>query len=98
MNTSLKKCPSCGEWTNWQRDIHASCPICDNPLSPRELNEFEQSKDKKKDSHSMEIRLIPISPNDSALLVFLKRIVQGAQLLFFGIASFVVWLATIIAG
>lgn len=98
MSTSLKKCPSCGEWTSWQQDIHTSCPTCDNPLSPRELNEFKKNKDEKKESHSMGIKLISISPDDSIPLMFLKRIVQGAQLLFFGIASFVVWLATIIAG
>ncbi len=98
MSASLKKCPSCTEWVQWRRDIHECCPNCGDPLSPRELVEFQRKSEESEDAHSMRLRLISIGDDDPFLLVILKRIVQGGQLLFFGIASFLVWLATIIVG
>ena len=44
------------------------------------------------------IPFIPISTKDSYLIVFGKRIIQLVQLVFFGIISILIWIASILPG
>lgn len=96
MSKPIKKCPECGKWSEWDHGTEDRCEHCGSLLSPREYEESQ--KPKEKDKFGMELNLIKIKEKDSPVLVFFKRIIQGFQLLFFGIVSFLVWLATAIAG
>lgn len=96
MSKPIKKCPECGKWSKWNHNPDDKCEHCGSLLSPREYE--ESNKSVEEDKFGMELKLIQINEKDSSVLVFFKRIIQGFQLLFFGIVSFLVWLATAIAG
>lgn len=96
MSKPIKKCPECGKWSEWNHSPEDRCEHCGSLLSPREYE--ESNKPAEEDKFGMEIKLIPIHSTDSGILIAIKRVIQGFQLLFFGIVSFLVWLATAIAG
>lgn len=99
MSQPQKKCPHCHQWSSWNQKVDDTCQHCNGTLSPKELKEQkeEEARDKS-DNFGMELKLITINEDDHPLLKLAKRLIQGGQLLFFAIVSFVVWLATAIAG
>ena len=96
---SARKCPSCGQWSGWRQSPDDRCEHCQEILDPqglkarqeREIEEFRQ-KDK------INLSLIEIYPSDSGFTRFYKRIIQGFQITFFAILSFIIWFITLLAG
>jgi len=99
MAVSTRKCPACGQWSNWSQNPDDKCEHCGSILDPqglraRQLQEEEALRQKK----NLNIALIEIYPYDSSLTRFGKRIVQGFQLTLMGIISFIIWVVTVLAG
>ena len=96
---STRKCPACGQWSDWTQNPDDLCQHCGAILDPqgvraRQLQEEEAFRQQK----NINIALIEIYPYDSAFTRFWKRIVQGFQLTLMAIISFIIWVVTVLAG
>jgi hypothetical protein len=94
-----KKCPRCGQWSEWTGNPTDLCEHCGSILDEkgfiRQVKEEEEEREEKK---KFDITLIEIYPDDSKPVVFFKRIVQGFQIGFMAILSFILWLIALLAG
>jgi hypothetical protein len=96
---SSRKCPGCGQWSNWQQSPDDKCEHCGSLLDPQALKARQQrEEDEFRQKEQFNIALIEIYPSDSALTRFGKRIIQGFQLSLMAIISFIIWVVTILAG
>lgn len=87
-----KSCPVCREW-NKTLDVY--CVSCGE-----ELFKKERLVQEKLEAHPdpFKIPLIKIHSQDGYLMVFGKRIIQFVQIIFFGIVSLLIWIASILPG
>jgi hypothetical protein len=87
-----KCCSNCSKWTS-TKTVH--CRFCGEELYKKERL-IKESIEAQPDPFILP--LIKISTNDGYLLVFGKRIIQTVQLVFFGIISILIWIASILPG
>jgi hypothetical protein len=87
-----KSCPNCKTW-NLAKNIH--CVSCGEELFKKERLVKEQIESQP---DPFKIPLIKINSEDGYLIVFGKRIIQTIQLVFFGILSLLIWIASILPG
>ena len=87
-----KSCPNCAKWTN-SKLVHCSYCGCELFQKERLIREAIGAQ-----PDPFKIPFIPISSKDSYLIVFGKRIIQLVQLVFFGIISILIWIASILPG
>lgn len=87
-----KSCPNCKAW-NSVKNIH--CVDCGEELFKKERLSKEQIAAQP---DPFKIPLIKINSEDGYLIVFGKRIIQTIQLVFFGILSLLIWIASILPG
>ncbi len=96
---ATKKCPHCHQWSSWHHQATDRCQHCQELLDPqayqRSLAHYDREQEESK---KINITLIEIFPMDSAFTRFWKRIVQGFQLTFIAILSFILWLIALLAG
>jgi hypothetical protein len=93
--SSIKKCPSCGEWSGWNLSIDDTCDFCGALLDPKAV----EARDRREEREAVDkpiIKLIPIYPDDHPVLKFLKTIARGAQLVFMALISFFIWLIAVV--
>jgi hypothetical protein len=95
---SSKKCPGCGKWSDWNKEITDTCQHCGVLLSDRTsfsaaAREAEQQKQKPFD-----IGIVTIHPHDSWPVVAVKRVVQAVQISFMAVVTFIIWFLTMLAG
>jgi methionyl-tRNA synthetase len=96
---SSRKCPGCGQWSEWNELPDDKCQHCGNTLDPQGLKaRQEQEAEALRQKQHLNLALIEIYPHDSATTRFGKRIVQAAQLTLMAIISFIIWLVTVLAG
>ena len=96
---SSRKCPSCGQWSNWHQSPDDKCEHCGNYLDPQALKARQQREEEEfRQKKNLNIALIEIYPYDSQWTRFGKRIIQGFQLSLMAIISFIIWVVTILAG
>ena len=98
MEKSVKKCPICGQWSRWNQNFEDRCEHCNSLLAPVELKDQEDIQDMAEKNEKFSIQLVTINPDDNLLVAGVKRVIQAFQLTFVAIISFLVWLATAIAG
>jgi ribosomal protein L32 len=90
---SEKKCPSCGHWTAWNRAKDDVCAHCGAALS-----DYEQKKEARNEKmRAAPSGLFPVHPNDSLVLKIGKYTLNGLNIIFTAIVSFIVWLITFVA-
>jgi hypothetical protein len=94
---STKKCPHCGQWTNWQQHPDDRCEHCQQVLEPHRVanDQARQALDEKVGANLV---LIDINPDDPLPLKLGKYVIRGGQLFFAAIVAFVVWFVTVLAG
>jgi hypothetical protein len=95
---SSKKCPECGEWSDWNEAITDTCQHCGGLLSGEAFLRAAAREAEQQEKQRFEIGLIPIHPADAWPLVLAKRLVQAIQLSFVVIVSFIIWFLTLLAG
>ena len=95
---SSKKCPECGEWSDWNQQISDTCQHCGALLSQQEFLRVAAREAAQQEKKGFEVGLISIHPNDSWPVVALKRLVQAIQISFVAVVSFIIWLLTMLAG
>ena len=87
-----KVCPNCDKWTSTKSSL---CSYCGEELFKKERI-IKESIEAQPDP--FEIPLIKIHSKDGYLIVFGKRIIQSVQLVFFGIISILIWIASLMPG
>lgn len=87
-----KLCPYCSNWTSSKSSL---CSYCGEELFEKERLTRE-ALDAQLDPFKMP--LIKIYSKDGYLMVFGKRIIQFVQLVFFGIISLLIWIASLLPG
>ncbi|MDG1848988.1 MAG: hypothetical protein P8I82_00650 [Flavobacteriales bacterium] len=87
-----KSCPKCKQW-NDTKDPY--CVFCGAELFEKERRVKENLE---ANPDPFKVPLIKIDPKDGYLLVFGKRIIQLVQIVFFGILSLLLWIASILPG
>ncbi|GAA4304949.1 hypothetical protein GCM10023183_18680 [Nibribacter koreensis] len=96
---ATKKCPHCQQWSAWHHQVTDRCEHCHELLDPKAHQRLlAQDEREEEESKKINIALIEILPTDSAFTRFWKRIVQGFQLMFMAILSFILWLIALLAG
>jgi hypothetical protein len=95
---SSKKCPHCGEWSDWNQQLSDTCQHCGALLSDQAFLSAAAREAEQQEKKGFEIGLIPIHPSDSWPVVVLKRLVQAIQISFVAIVSFIIWFLTMLAG
>jgi hypothetical protein len=95
---SSKKCPQCGEWSDWNGEITDSCQHCGAGLSDKSSLSAAARAAEQQEKKGFELGLIPIHATDSWPVVLVKRLVQAIQISFVAILSFLIWFLTMLAG
>jgi hypothetical protein len=95
--TASKKCPHCGFWSRWQQRADDRCERCGLYLDAPRMRS-EQEREALANEPLPSFMRIEIKPDDSPTMRFFKRIIQGGQLAFGALVSFVVWFLTLLAG
>jgi len=94
-----RKCPHCGQWSEWTGHPADLCEHCGSILDEAGfIRKVEEEEREAEEDKRFGIDLIEIYPDDNMVVVFLKRIVQGFQIVFMAILSFFLWLIALLAG
>jgi hypothetical protein len=94
-----RKCPRCDKWSEWTGSPTDLCEHCGTILDEEGfIRQLKREEEDEKDKNRFDITLIPIYPDDNKVVVFLKRIIQGFQIAFMAILSFILWLIAMLAG
>lgn len=89
----------CGQWSEWTGKPTELCEHCGGILDENGLiRQIAQEEREAQEKNKFDITLIEIYPSDNRLVIFLKRIVQGFQIAFMAILSFILWLIALLAG
>jgi len=97
--SSSRKCPTCGQWSEWNQNPSDRCRHCGNVLDPQAVKaRKKRQEDEFRQKDQLNITLIEIYPYDSAFTRFWKRIVQAFQISLMAIISFIIWLIALLAG
>jgi hypothetical protein len=87
-----KLCPICKNW-NSVKEVY--CFRCGEELFKKERLTREVLEGQP---NPFKIPFIKINDSDGYVMVFGKRLFQLVQLIFFGIISFLLWIASILPG
>jgi hypothetical protein len=94
-----RKCPHCGQWSEWTGEPTDLCEYCGCLLDEAGfIRQVEEEEREAEEKDRFDFSLIEIYPTDNKFVVFLKRIVQGFQIVFMAILSFFLWLIALLAG
>ncbi|MFT2011079.1 hypothetical protein ACMA1I_20585 [Pontibacter sp. 13R65] len=98
MNSS-RKCPVCGQWSQWNQNPTDRCEHCQSILDPIAVSR-EQAREERRQEESkrFSVDFIKIDPEDPWYLSLFKRVGLGIQITFAAIISFILWLIAFLAG
>lgn len=91
-----KKCPDCGQWSEWNQEKTDRCQHCDALLSPEIIEREEKSAQKKKEQEDGWI--FNVKPDDNPIKVFFKKTGKLGYVIFMAIVSLIVWLIAFLPG
>tara|TARA_B110000977_G_scaffold153355_1_gene194856 strand:+ start:54 stop:329 length:276 start_codon:yes stop_codon:yes gene_type:complete len=87
-----KLCVDCNNWTDSKLK---SCRYCGVELFEKERINRQKIAAQP---DPFKINLLKIYAKDSYLIIFGKRIIQFVQIVFFGIISILIWIASLLPG
>jgi hypothetical protein len=90
-------CKNCGTWGYFEGKIDDRCIYCGNMFEPKRYQE-EADKEVKRVLDPPAIILVKIKKTDNFFVKIFKTVLQGFQLLFVAILTFVLWLVALISG
>jgi predicted amidophosphoribosyltransferase len=100
LNT-IHRCPACKKFSHTDGSPEALCEHCGSCLDPVALNSQHKYEDEKRQAevkHEHPVFWVNVKPEDNALRRTFVRLMQGGQLLYAAIVSFLLWLVAVIAG
>lgn len=91
-----KKCPFCGEWSEWTTSINDTCKHCGKPLSGKDLVFHENRlRDKKSNEEQW---IFYIHETDSDLVKSLKKVGNVFYTIYISIITFLAWVIAALPG
>jgi len=95
---SSKKCPNCGQWSEWNQEATDTCEHCGALLNDEILLRSAAREAAQNERKKFDLDIIQIYPTDSGFVVFYKRIIQALQYSFIAIMTFILWVLALVAG
>lgn len=98
---AVHKCPSCKKFSHSDGTAEATCEHCGAYLDPVEVKskqKYEEEKRQAELKHEHPVFWVNVKPGDGAFRASFVRFVQGAQIVYMAIISFILWIVAIIAG
>jgi len=95
---SSKKCPNCGQWSEWDQQPTDTCEHCGALLDDETLIRTAAREADRKEDKGFDLDIIQIHPTDAWYVIFYKRIIQVLQYSFIAIMTFILWVLAFIAG
>lgn len=92
---SEKRCPSCGEWTQWSHSEGGTCTHCGFDLMAQRRVEAQERKER---FYEKKASVFTIKGDEHPLLALFYRTVNFIYMLFVGFMAAMVWLITTVAG
>ncbi len=94
-----KKCPHCGEWSEYQDNIHEECYFCLKPLEPDTVKDYQNYEKKGKEYYEKLFEpFFPIKPQDSWFIKGIKYIVNTIGLIYVSMVSFIIAVIALLPG
>ncbi len=94
-----KKCPHCGEWSEYQDNIHEDCYFCLKPLEPESIQDNQNYEQKGQEYYDKLFEpFFIINPNDFLLVKLLKHTINLLGLIYISIVSFIIALIALLPG
>lgn len=91
---SEKKCPHCGQWTEWQQHIDDKCQHCGKYLQEEARQDEVKAENRRKQLEEQFKKYWPfdVKPSDPFIIKGLKWTGYGIYMVFVGIISLIAWL------
>lgn len=83
---SEKKCPSCQQWTPWEKQLEDRCVHCDTLLQPLAVE--EKAKRKEREEKVAEHDFFRIRPDDGLGMKAVRRTAWVGHLIYAAIVYF----------
>ena len=86
-----KKCPSCGQWSEWKSDVNDTCTHCGSLLSPDDLKrkiKWEEMLEEKKKNW-----MFNYEPDAPLYEKIYKKMGSFAYMILMVITTFLMWVA-----
>tara|TARA_R100000455_G_C6257780_1_gene113417 strand:+ start:695 stop:979 length:285 start_codon:yes stop_codon:yes gene_type:complete len=91
-----KKCPHCGQWSDWNQNLTDTCQHCGKPLGGKDLeNQQKREADKKSNEENW---MFYIKEDDSDLVKTFKKIGNFFYTIYMAIITFIPWLIAALPG
>lgn len=91
-----KKCPHCGEWSNWKMNLTDPCEHCGKTLGGKDLeNQKRREESLEADEKNW---MFYIHENDPAWKIRIKKVGNFFYTIFMAILSFILWLIAALPG
>ena len=100
LNT-LYRCPACKKFSHTDGSVEATCEHCGSYLQPIALKEklqVEEQERQRKLKHEHPVFWVNVKPDDTNFRKSVVRLMQGGQLIYAAIVSFLLWVVAIVAG
>ncbi|GIV43198.1 MAG: hypothetical protein KatS3mg035_0321 [Bacteroidia bacterium] len=99
MKLVSKKCPYCGQWSDYQDNIHEECYFCLQPLDPGSVQDLKNYEQKGKEYYPKLFEpFFPIKANDFWLVKRIKQILNLIGLVYVSIVSFIIAVIALLPG
>jgi hypothetical protein len=98
---AIHRCPSCKKFSHSDGSAEAACEHCGAYLDPIEVSsrrKYEEEKRKAELKHEHPVFWVNVKPGDNVLKSSFVRMIQGAQIAYMAIISFILWIVAVIAG
>jgi predicted amidophosphoribosyltransferase len=98
---SVHRCPACKKFSHTDGTVEATCEHCGAHLEPVALKEklaIEEKERQMKLKHEHPVFWVNVKPGDSTLRRAFVRFLQGGQLFYAAIVSFILWVVAVVAG
>ena len=91
---SQKKCPACGQWSNWNQSMTDKCEHCGTVLERQRAEDTKRREDNAKKPLTFTKR--KVEPGDSFLQVMYKKVFNWTGAAYFAFLSFMMWLIAVV--
>jgi hypothetical protein len=101
MLNTIHRCPACKKFSHSNGTVEATCEHCGAYLEPVRMKEKLSAQEKEMErirKHEHPVFWVNVKPGDSGFRRAFVRLMQGGQLFYAAIVSFILWIVALVAG
>lgn len=91
-----KKCPHCGNWTQWQNQPSDRCEHCNETLDERTVKLQQEWLDEKREFY--EKNFYRIREDDGVFMVIVRKVAMVFHMIFAAITWLIMWVVMSVNG